>query len=193
MSSEQSQVIVAYDFSTSAASAMWRAISLASRAPFHVLHFVAVLDPHGGLHERPTKNVDVTYADRIRDEIAAIVQQELHAVYAKDALHFHVHTRISKQPAKELLEVAREIGADLIIVGSHGRKGVERMVLGSVSEQVAREAGCAVVIARPKDYAYVEHEDVVEVEGHARRNAFRFTYDAHIGLGVAEPMRWPGA
>jgi nucleotide-binding universal stress UspA family protein len=191
MSTEQSQVVVAYDFSTSAAAALWRAIALASRAPFHVLHFVAVLDPHGGLHERPTKSVDLTYADRIRNEIGEIVLQELRAVYAKQSLHFHVHTRISSNPANELLAVAREIGADLIIVGSHGRKGLERMVLGSVSEKIVREAGCAVVIARPKDYPYVEHEDVVEVEGRARRNAFRFTYDGHIG--VAEPMRWPGA
>lgn len=191
MSTEQSQVVVAYDFSTSAAAALWRAISLASRAPFHVLHFVAVLDPHGGLPERPTKSVDLPYADRIRNEIGELVLQELRAVYAKDSLHFHVHTRISSNPANELLAVARDIGADVIIIGSRGRSGLERIVLGSVSEKIAREAGCDVVIARTKGYPYVEHEDVVEVEGHARRNAFRFTYDGHIG--VAEPMRWPGA
>jgi nucleotide-binding universal stress UspA family protein len=47
-----------------------------------------------------------------------------------------------------ILDCAAEWGADAIIVGSHGRKGVARFVLGSVSEAVARYAHCSVVIAR---------------------------------------------
>ena len=170
---------------------MSRAIALATRAPFHVLHFVCVVDPHGGLIALPTKHADLPYTDRVRDELASVVEQELRVAKTKEKLHFHVHVRISKHPAKEILDVARELGADLIIVGCHGFTGFERVVLGSVSEKIVREAGCAVVIARPKEYPYVPHEDVVEVEAHAHRRSFRFTYDDHIG--VAEPMRWPGA
>jgi len=91
----------------------------------------------------------------------------------------------------ECVALAKEVGADLIVVGCEGLRGIERVVLGSVSERIVREAGCPVVIARPKEYAPVEHTDVVEVQPHAHHSAFRFTYDDT--LGVAEPMRWPGA
>jgi nucleotide-binding universal stress UspA family protein len=48
----------------------------------------------------------------------------------------------------EIIDIAAEWQADLIIVGSHGRKGVERFLLGSVSEFVARYARCSVEIVR---------------------------------------------
>ena len=191
MSSEQSQVIVGYDFSASARSAMSRAVALASRAPFHVLHFVCVLDPHGGLAALPTKHVDLGYTDRVRDELAATVDQELRAAQTTQPVHYHVHVHISRTPAKEILWVARDVGADLIIVGCKGLSGLERVVLGSVSERIVREAGCAVVIARPKEYPYVVHEDVTEVEASPHHKSFRFTYDDRVG--IAEPLRWPGA
>ena len=48
----------------------------------------------------------------------------------------------------EIVDIAAEWQADLIVVGSHGRKGVERFLLGSVSEFVARHARCSVEIVR---------------------------------------------
>jgi nucleotide-binding universal stress UspA family protein len=51
--------------------------------------------------------------------------------------------------AKELiLEEARKWGADLIVVGSHGRRGFKRFLLGSVSETIAMNAHCSVVVVR---------------------------------------------
>lgn len=47
-----------------------------------------------------------------------------------------------------ILDCATEWKANLIVVGSHGRKGVTRFVLGSVSEAIARYADCSVEIAR---------------------------------------------
>jgi nucleotide-binding universal stress UspA family protein len=55
-------------------------------------------------------------------------------------------------PKMVILDCATEWRGDLIVVGSHGRKGVTRFVLGSVSEAVARYAHCSVEIARlPSD------------------------------------------
>jgi nucleotide-binding universal stress UspA family protein len=192
MSTEQSQVVVAFDFSKSAVHALERSIALAARAPFHVLHFVAILDPHAGLAAlRPSNRVDLAYADLVRGELVSAIEQELRG-FNVGRMHFHVHVRIAKHPAKEILATARDVGADLIVVGCKGLTGVERIVLGSVSEHIVREAECAVVIARPKRYPYVPHEDVVEVEAQpGRHKSFRFTYDDHVG--VAEPLRWPGA
>ena len=51
-------------------------------------------------------------------------------------------------PAQRILEEARRYRADLIVVGSHGRTGIARALLGSVAERLAREAPCAVMIQR---------------------------------------------
>lgn len=50
---------------------------------------------------------------------------------------------------KLILEEAKEWNADLIVVGSHGRRGFKRFLLGSVSEAVAMHAHCSVVVVRP--------------------------------------------
>jgi nucleotide-binding universal stress UspA family protein len=48
-------------------------------------------------------------------------------------------------PAGEIVQVARQVEADLIVMGTHGRTGLRRLVMGSVAEQVVRRAPCPVV------------------------------------------------
>jgi nucleotide-binding universal stress UspA family protein len=65
------------------------------------------------------------------------------------AAGFHVSTRVVEgEPRTTVLDVAAEWKADLIVLGSHGRKGLERFVLGSVAETVARHAYSSVFIVR---------------------------------------------
>ena len=52
--------------------------------------------------------------------------------------------------AKTICRVAEEINADVIVVGSHGRTGLERLFLGSVSEHVVRHAPCPVLVVRER-------------------------------------------
>jgi universal stress protein A len=52
-------------------------------------------------------------------------------------------------PAKEILRFAEEHGVEAIVLGTHGRRGFERLVLGSVAEQVMRQARCPVVVVHP--------------------------------------------
>ncbi len=52
------------------------------------------------------------------------------------------------EPFDMILEKAEEEQVDLIVVGSHGKKGIERLLLGSVSEKVARKAKCSVLVVR---------------------------------------------
>ena len=191
MSSDQNQVVVAFDFSHSGQAALYRAVALASRAPHHVLHFACIVDPHGGVPSIPAKHVDQDYVTRVRDEIASLVEQELQNAKTAGKVHFYIHVLISRHPAKEILRVAEYVGADLIVIGSKGLTGLERIVLGSVSEQVVREAKCSVVIARPKEYAYVPLLDVVEVEHeqHVHQRPHRDTYDDH--RASLRPADWP--
>jgi nucleotide-binding universal stress UspA family protein len=53
-------------------------------------------------------------------------------------------------PADEILKLAKQEGIDLIIMGAHGRKGLERVFFGSVADKVVAGAPCAVLTIHPK-------------------------------------------
>jgi nucleotide-binding universal stress UspA family protein len=71
---------------------------------------------------------------------------------ASDALRsagFHVTSSVQEGDVRQvILDCAEDWGADLIVVCSHSRKGLERFLLGSVAEAVARNAHCSVEIIR---------------------------------------------
>jgi nucleotide-binding universal stress UspA family protein len=190
MTNTSSQVVVGYDFSHSGNAALYRAIALATRAPFHVLHVACIVDRHapppGIAHHGP---VDYAYTERLQQALTDVISQELRAANTQGRVHFCVHVRIGK-PAEELLALARDVGADLIIVGSQGLTGVERLVLGSVSEKVVREAKCTVEVARPKTYDFVELTEIVDVEPHLSYvPPHRYSYEDHrVEL---RPNEWP--
>ena len=57
---------------------------------------------------------------------------------------------LSGNPRQRIVEYAKEWDADLIVVGSHGRRGLSRFALGSVSEAVAMNAECTVEVIRSR-------------------------------------------
>jgi nucleotide-binding universal stress UspA family protein len=94
----------------------------------------------------PTPNVvdEVCRIARSRaDRAVAAAQKTL----AESGLSVHAETPIG-EPRAVILDQAKEWNADLIIVGSHGRHGLERFLLGSVAEFVAAYATCSVVVVR---------------------------------------------
>jgi hypothetical protein len=98
---------------------------------------------------------------------------------------------IDEKPSRAILALAGEVGADLIIVGSHGLTGVERLLLGSTSETVVREAKCSVEVARPKRYPEVELANVVEVErdlDHPYVPPHRYEYEDHRTCAPEWPL-----
>ncbi|HET9621605.1 MAG TPA: universal stress protein [Kofleriaceae bacterium] len=193
MTSPISPVVVGFDFTHSGGAALTRAVTLAARAPFHVLHVVCVIDPKSPIPSIPSYNgVDYMYAARVQEALAAEIQAELEKVEVHDRVHFFVHARIGK-PAEEILLLAREVGADLIIVGNHGMTGVERLLLGSTSEHLVREAGCTVEVARAKRYPDVTLLPVEEVDPNEPKHPYvpphRYTYeDNRVNL---RPAEWP--
>lgn len=56
--------------------------------------------------------------------------------------------RLSGDPAGEIVKLAGEQRLDLVVVGTHGRRGLAHLLLGSVAERVVREAPCAVLVVR---------------------------------------------
>jgi len=53
--------------------------------------------------------------------------------------------------AQEIVGLAEEIGAGLIVIGSRGRGGIRRTLMGSVSDSVVRHAHCPVMVVRPEE------------------------------------------
>jgi nucleotide-binding universal stress UspA family protein len=129
------------DFSKSADLAFRLACSLAQfySARIHVLHVgkAPVIAPVEGI-ERPEP-------ERYQEDLTA----KLHMMRAED-LHIQVEHQLLfvGDPAPEILRVAQAIKADMIVMGTHGRSGLARLLMGSVAEQVVRKAPCPVVTVR---------------------------------------------
>lgn len=62
-----------------------------------------------------------------------------------------VHMAVGR-PAQEIIWAAAHFDVDLVVLGSHGRRGLGRLLMGSVSEKVARLAGCPVMVVRDKSH-----------------------------------------
>lgn len=175
--SEGTQVVIAYDFSTTSEIAFERGIELAARSPRHVLHVLTVVDDAHPVPELPTAKVDYEYTEKVQARVA----EKLTAAFAARApevpVRFIVHVRIGK-PAQEILGLAADVGAELVIVGSHGFRGVDRLLFGSVSEAVVRGARCPVLVVRPKTYPPVDLVEVVAATEHQRYvKPHRYSYD----------------
>jgi nucleotide-binding universal stress UspA family protein len=70
------------------------------------------------------------------------------------------------EPVPEILRVARETNCDLIVMGTHGRRGVGRLLMGSVAEQVMRQAPCPVVTVKtpiPQTAPTAAAEELVQI------------------------------
>jgi nucleotide-binding universal stress UspA family protein len=82
------------------------------------------------------------------DEFFGDAENALHKIQAPDH-NVRVEHRLEEgNPTQVIIEVAGEVGASLIVMGTHGRTGLRRLVLGSVAEQVLRKAPCPVLTSR---------------------------------------------
>jgi nucleotide-binding universal stress UspA family protein len=117
-------ILHATDFSEAAQQAFHVAVQLAlvNQARLVLLHVQA--DDADDLN---------AIADRLR---------ELKAQHPRLPVEIRVETGT---PARAIVRTARELQADMIVLGSRGRSGLERLLLGSVAEQVLRRAECPVL------------------------------------------------
>jgi nucleotide-binding universal stress UspA family protein len=76
------------------------------------------------------------------------MQEALEAIRVLDP-SIRVDRRLEEgDPATQILRVAQETNCNLIVMGSHGRTGLDRLLLGSVAEQVVRRASCPVMTVK---------------------------------------------
>jgi len=134
------RVVVGTDFSSHAASALQTALAVAAPdATIEVLHCWQTPILPAGLPIAP-----------LRADIEKNVAESGARLVARVAEHGRKveFSAIEAPPGDGLTRRAAEVGADLIAVGSHGRRGVKRWLLGSVAEVTIRHAHCAILVAR---------------------------------------------
>jgi nucleotide-binding universal stress UspA family protein len=108
------------------------------------LHIVHVI-PHdavGSLHGE-----DALRFSNLTDEVRGKLQQLTAELPMEGRIHLHV--RIGT-PDVEIAQLASDVAADFVVVGTHGHKGIERLLLGSVAASLVRYAPCPVLVCRPK-------------------------------------------
>jgi nucleotide-binding universal stress UspA family protein len=149
-------IVAGIDFSQSSALAMDEAFRIAAEQPGAELHVVHVASEFGPMLrlELVGDEVKTVEADEGSKILKSHVEERAHAckaagMPAPDKVITQLRLGGSSE---EIVRAAAELDADLIVVGTHGRTGVRRLLLGSVAESVVRHAGCPVMVVRRKDY-----------------------------------------
>ncbi len=142
------RIVVGVDFTEAGDNALDEAIRHAMRTDGSELHPVFVIARDG---KNRLDEVDDALA-AARDRLRQRVIDRYGALGGAGQRSVVFHVRIG-EPAQAIHQVAVDADADLIVVGSHGRRGLEKMLIGSVAETLVRTAHVPVLIARPKQLA----------------------------------------
>jgi len=137
------KILFATDFSPASAAALKYATSLArdSGATLLIAHVEELPTPYAGgemmLPQTEFPNPEI--------------QKMLDAVVPSDKNVKYEHHLVLGTPAEDIVRMAEEQEADLIVIGTHGRTGLRRVLMGSVAEAVMRRAKCPVLTLKQSD------------------------------------------
>ena len=146
-------IVVATDFSESSLVALETAYDLALQGS-HTVYLVHVMEPYlvtgdptGMLHP----SVEKTYREA-QERLKGLIPEEWNVDRA-NALVVRSLVLPHSSPAQAITLVAADKDADLIVVGTHGRKGLTRMLMGSTAESLLRRSPCPVLVVKQKAVA----------------------------------------
>jgi nucleotide-binding universal stress UspA family protein len=148
-------ILVATDFSECSDSALTYGRALAHRfgARLHVLHTVEIMPPDvvgmGGF---------VSAVPQLQADLEKGAREQLDRVLtAEDRRELAGVTVLTtgETPAQAIDEYAAKSNIDLIVIGTHGRKGLSHLVMGSVAEKIVRTAPCPVLTVRHPQREFV--------------------------------------
>lgn len=147
-------IVVATDLDDHSLPALKAALALA--APLHarvtLVHVIEPIAAPPGLEAYALEGMPSDWEQRVeRGRLGAVQRRLERLVEEYQAPGLQLETRIvhGLLPGA-LAEAAQDLGADLLVVGTHGRSGVAHFLLGSVAERVLRAAPCPVLTVRPR-------------------------------------------
>jgi nucleotide-binding universal stress UspA family protein len=160
------KVLVATDFGDASAAALHygRAIARAFGAKLHLLHVTEdlALTAFSGVEGY------ATFPEEIQEDINRAERQQTEALLTEDDrrdLNAEAVTLTSQRTAATIAEYARRNAIDLIVVGTHGRGALARLMVGSVAERVVRTAPCPVLTVHSLQHEFVAPD--VDVAAHS--------------------------
>lgn len=139
------RILVPVDFSDSSARVLQHAAKLAaeSGATLAVVHVVPADYGWLGIGRGESRDLDRSLQRQAADRLRGFADEHLAHNAAAD-----IEVRIG-QPAEEIVAAARESKCDSIVLSTRGLTGLDRYLIGSVADRVARLAPCPVVLMRP--------------------------------------------
>jgi nucleotide-binding universal stress UspA family protein len=144
------RILVATDFSECSRVALDICISAAKcmKIKLYVLHTIEKF-PHDYTHLL-SRDKHLTMKQRLEEE----ARNNINAMLPKELLETETAVPIIRfgKPFLEIIQFAKEKEVDIIAIGTHGRAGVDRIILGSVAERVVRKAHCPVMVVRSRKY-----------------------------------------
>jgi nucleotide-binding universal stress UspA family protein len=150
MSIFPTRILLATDGSEEAELAALRAVELAdaTESELHVVHVGVV--PSFLVSYPGTLGYDGKLYEQVQVRARELLRKQSWRVKAAGGIVAGAHLRMGAV-ALEIVALAEELGADLIVMGSRGLGGVRRVLMGSVSDSVVRHAHCPVMIVRPEN------------------------------------------
>lgn len=149
------KIVVPLDFSECSRKALEYAIPFAHHynSELMLLH---VLEPY-----LPWPEMSVVDAATLQAESREYGEKELQNLRESIGSEIRCRTwlRVGKAH-REIIEAAREYGADLIIISTHGHRGLTHAVLGSTTERVVRAAHCPVLVVREREHDFAAYSAV---------------------------------
>jgi nucleotide-binding universal stress UspA family protein len=152
-------IVVAVDYAEGGHLAFERALELAAERPSAEVHVINVLpisqagypDPVSGTWTSGPPPLDEA-AEQLRGYVArraAAFREHYEGSNLAFLDGIRAHQRL-EIPSEQIAQLAADVEADLVIVGTHGRRGFSRLMIGSVAEATVRLAPCPVLVMRPK-------------------------------------------
>lgn len=151
-SNDRFTVLAALDGSATSDEVLRAGANFAHLRPRGELHLVHVVEDMRLFADEPRPR---PVAQPSAEDIAELARTELRSRAAEVRPSFSgvLATHVAVGSAwKQVLQVAMDIQADVIVIGASGRHGYKRLAIGSVADRVARSASCPVVVVREKDY-----------------------------------------
>lgn len=144
-------IVVAIDYSAPSQLAFETALELAAEKAKPELHVLNVcvneMDLRNGVGASPPSAQSAEH--NLQNHVARTISAFQAQIGCTPFERLVTHVRFD-EPGFEIAQLAVDVGADLVVVGTHDRHGLPRLLLGSVAEAVARLAPCPVLIVRPK-------------------------------------------
>jgi len=161
------RIVCPVDFSEYSGRAYDYAYSLARHfgAKLFVEHVVQPLQAAYPYYAFPEATLQDTWSHISTDAEKGL--QELVKAHSRNGLQAECVIR-QGFPWESILSFAEEKAADLIVMGTHGRRGLDRLTMGSVTERVLRKARCPVLVVRKPGHDFVEPDSASDCV-HLRR------------------------